>query len=155
MTSPVRLVLALHNHQPVGNFDGVFEAAYQDSYRPFLEILGDYPQLKISLHTSGSLMEWLVDHHPEYIDQLKEFVARGQVEILGGPFYEPILACIPRRDRIGQIRAYSRFLEQVFGQTIRALVDEGADLGLDPDAVRPAHAGLEDVFIALGRRAAP
>lgn len=121
MNSPVRLVLALHNHQPVGNFDGVFEGAYQDSYRPFLEILGDYPQLKISLHTSGSLMEWLVDHHPEYIDQLREFVARGQVEILGGPFYEPILACIPRRDRIGQIRAYSRYLEQLFGQTIRGM----------------------------------
>ena len=40
----------------------------------------------------------------------------------------------------------------IFGQTIRALVDEGADLGLDPESVRPAHAGLEDVFIALGRR---
>jgi alpha-amylase len=121
VNSPVRLVLALHNHQPVGNFDGVFEGAYQDSYRPFLETLADYPTLKISLHTSGSLMEWLVDHHPEYIDQLREFVARGQVEILGGPFYEPILACIPRRDRIGQIRAYSRYLEQLFGQTIRGM----------------------------------
>jgi len=43
----------------------------------------------------------------------------------------------------------------IFGDTIRALVDEGADLGLDPDAVRPAHAGLEDVFIALSRRVAP
>jgi ABC-type multidrug transport system ATPase subunit len=39
----------------------------------------------------------------------------------------------------------------IFGQSIRALVEEGADLGLDPDSVRPAHAGLEDVFIALAR----
>jgi ABC-2 type transport system ATP-binding protein len=42
----------------------------------------------------------------------------------------------------------------IFGQTIRALVEEGADLGVDPASVRPAHAGLEDVFIALGRREA-
>ncbi|HVJ86807.1 MAG TPA: alpha-amylase/4-alpha-glucanotransferase domain-containing protein, partial [Caulifigura sp.] len=28
---------------------------------------------------------------------------------------------IPRRDRIGQIRAYSRYLEQLFGQTIRGM----------------------------------
>jgi 4-alpha-glucanotransferase len=119
--SPVRLVLALHNHQPVGNFDGVFEGAYQDSYRPFLDVLQDYPHLQVALHTSGSLMEWLVDHHPEYIDRLREFVARGQIEILGGPFYEPILACIPRRDRIGQIRAYSRYLEQLLGQKIRGM----------------------------------
>ncbi|MBX3442663.1 MAG: DUF1926 domain-containing protein [Planctomyces sp.] len=121
MHSPVRLVLALHNHQPVGNFDGVFEAAYQDSYRPFLDVLQEYPQLPISLHTSGSLLEWLVGHHPEYVERLREFVSRGQVEILGGPFYEPILACIPRRDRIGQIRSYSRFLEQTFGQPVRGM----------------------------------
>ena len=35
----VRFVFALHNHQPVGNFDGVFEAAYRDSYKPFLDLL--------------------------------------------------------------------------------------------------------------------
>lgn len=121
MHSPVRLVLALHNHQPVGNFDGVFEGAYQDSYRPFLDVLQDYPHLAVTLHTSGSLMEWLADHHPEYIERLREFVGRGQVEILGGPFYEPILACIPRRDRIGQIRSYSRYLEQMFGKPIRGM----------------------------------
>jgi ABC-type multidrug transport system ATPase subunit len=42
----------------------------------------------------------------------------------------------------------------IFGQVIRALVDEGAgaaDLGLDPAAVLPSEAGLEDVFIALAR----
>ncbi|MGD9856487.1 MAG: alpha-amylase/4-alpha-glucanotransferase domain-containing protein [Planctomycetaceae bacterium] len=117
----LRLVLALHNHQPVGNFDGVFEAAAADSYRPFLEVLADYPQLPISLHTSGSLLEWIVEHDPEYVDRLRGFVERGQIEILGGPFYEPILACIPRRDRIGQIRAYTQFLEQTFGCHVRGL----------------------------------
>ncbi len=119
--SHLRLVLALHNHQPVGNFDGVFEAAAADSYRPFLEVLEDYPDLPISLHTSGSLLEWIVQHDPEYVDRLRGFVERGQIEILGGPFYEPILACIPRRDRIGQIRAYSRFLEQTFGCNVRGM----------------------------------
>ena len=121
MDCPVRLVLAIHNHQPVGNFDGVFEEAYRDSYAPFLEMLAEFPQLSIALHTSGSLMEWLVQAHPEYIDRLRSLVERGQVEILGGPYYEPILACIPRRDRIGQIRAYSRSLEQMFGTTVRGM----------------------------------
>lgn len=111
----VRLVLALHNHQPIGNFDGVFEDAYRDSYAPFLDVLRDYPDLSISLHTSGSLLEWLVEKKPEYIDVVREFVDRGQVEILGGPFYEPILASLPSRDRIGQIVTYSRFLEDLIG----------------------------------------
>ena len=119
--SRVRLVLALHNHQPIGNFEGVFESAYQDSYAPFVEILEQYPDLAISLHTSGSLMEWLVAAHPEYIDRVRGLVDRGQVEILGGPFYEPILACIPSRDRIGQITAYSRYLEKLFGCRVRGM----------------------------------
>ena len=29
MTGCVRLALAIHIHQPIGNFEGVFESAYQ------------------------------------------------------------------------------------------------------------------------------
>jgi alpha-amylase len=121
MTPHVRLVLTLHNHQPVGNFDGVFEAAYQDSYKLFLDVLEEFPQLCISLHNSGSLLEWLEANHPEYVERLRGLVQRGQVEIIGGPFYEPILAAIPRRDRIGQIRMYTRHLERLFGTPIRGM----------------------------------
>jgi hypothetical protein len=121
MKPHVRLVLTLHNHQPVGNFDGVFEAAYQDSYQRFLDVLEDYPHIPLVLHNSGSLLEWIESHHPEYIERLRGFVNRGQMEILGGPYYEPILAAIPRRDRIGQIRTYSRHLEQLFGVPVRGM----------------------------------
>lgn len=111
MPHQLRLCLALHNHQPVGNFDHVFEQAYQDSYLPFLDVLERFPNIRISLHTSGSLMEWLDDHHPEYVDRLAEFVAAGRIEIIGGAFYEPILTMIPRRDRVGQIQRYTQWLE--------------------------------------------
>ena len=111
----VRLILALHNHQPVGNFDGVFEAAYRDSYLPFLEVMEDYPDLPFVLHTSGPLLEWLVERQPDYIRRLRRMVDAGRVEILGGGFFEPILPMIPHRDRVGQIRAYSDYLEDVFG----------------------------------------
>lgn len=121
MPPRLRLVLALHNHQPIGNFGGVFEAAFQDSYAPFLAVLEQYPDIPIALHTSGSLLEWLVESHPEYIDRVRLLVDRGQIEILGGPFYEPILACIPRRDRVGQITTYSNYLEQLFGVRVRGM----------------------------------
>lgn len=121
MAGTLRLILALHNHQPVGNFDGVFEQAYRESYRPFLDVIADYPEIPFSLHTSGSLLEWLEQHRPEYIDQLRLLVERGQVEIVGGAFYEPILANIPRRDRIGQIRSYTQHLEKLFGTSVRGM----------------------------------
>jgi alpha-amylase len=121
MPPRARLILTLHNHQPIGNFGGVFEAAYQDAYAPLLDVLDEFPEIPVVMHNSGCLFEWLAAEHPEYIERLRKIVQRGQAEILGGPFYEPILACIPRRDRIGQMQVYSRALEQTFGVPIRGM----------------------------------
>lgn len=121
MNASLRLGLVLHNHQPVGNFDGVFEQAYEDSYRPFLDVFEPYDGLSISLHTSGPLMEWLDQNHPEYLDRLAALVQAGRVEIIGGAYYEAILAMIPSRDRIGQIEMYREWLENRLGGRVRGM----------------------------------
>ena len=114
MKNTIRLCLVLHNHQPVGNFDHVIEQAYRDSYLPFLDVFEGYEHLRIGLHTSGPLMLWLANNHPEYLGRLRQLVALGRVEIIGGPFYEPILTMLPSRDRIGQITKYTRWLQSEF-----------------------------------------
>ncbi|MHC5540976.1 glycoside hydrolase family 38 N-terminal domain-containing protein, partial [Singulisphaera rosea] len=119
--SGVRLIFALHNHQPVGNFDGVFEAAYREGYLPFLEVMEDYPQIPFVLHTSGPLLEWLIERRPDYVSRIRSMVEAGRVEILGGGFYEPIMTMIPHRDRVGQIRTYSSYLREHFGAPIRGM----------------------------------
>jgi alpha-amylase len=121
MPPRIRLILALHNHQPVGNFDHIIQQAFEDSYNPFLEVFSRYESLKMSLHVSGSLMEWLAANQPAYIDKLAELVDREQIEIIGGAFFEPILAMIPGRDRVGQIRSYTRWLQNRLGATIRGM----------------------------------
>ncbi len=121
MSEPIRLCLVLHNHQPIGNFDGVIEQAYQDSYLPFLDVFEAYETLRISLHTSGPLMLWLVKNHREYVDRVKTLVADGRIEIIGGPFYEPILPMLPSRDRVGQIRAYAHYLNDLFQTNVRGM----------------------------------
>lgn len=121
MSHPIRFVLALHNHQPVGNFDHVFEQAYQDSYRPFLDVFERFGDLKCALHTSGCLIEWLDAHHPEYVDRLAALSSAGRVEIIGGAFYEPILTMLPRRDRVGQIRRYTEWLAERLGADVRGM----------------------------------
>ncbi|MEM9413495.1 MAG: alpha-amylase/4-alpha-glucanotransferase domain-containing protein, partial [Planctomycetota bacterium] len=117
----IRLCLVLHNHQPVGNFDGVFEAAYQDSYLPFLEVFEPYEHLKISLHTSGPLATWLSHKHPEYVSRVSELVAHGRIEIVGGAFYEPILAMIPSCDRRGQITSFTSWLQNNWGGKVAGM----------------------------------
>jgi len=121
MSHRIKLCLALHNHQPVGNFDHVFQQAYEDSYLPFLEVFEPFDNLKISLHTSGPLMEWLDRNHSDYLDRLAQLVRAGRIEIMGGAFYESILTMIPSRDRIGQIRTYTKWLQDRLGATVRGM----------------------------------
>ncbi len=112
----IYFAIGIHNHQPVGNFDGVFEDAYKRAYLPFLKMMENYPGIKFALHNSGCLHEWIQEHHPEYVDRLRTMVERGQVEILGGGFYEPILTILPETDRVGQVSSYAEFLKDTFGQ---------------------------------------
>ncbi len=105
----------IHNHQPVGNFDWVLKSAYKKSYLPFLKLLSKYPSIKLSLHTSGFLLDWMVEKCPEYIELLKMMVLRGQVEIVGGGYYEPVLTVIPEADAIAQITLFSDRIEGIFG----------------------------------------
>lgn len=119
MSEPVHFCLVLHNHQPIGNFEDVFEQAYRDSYRPFLDLFEEFPSLRLSLHTSGPLMQWLEQRHPDYVQRLVSLVAAGSIEIIGGPMYEPILTMLSSRDRIGQILNYSDYLNDLFQTRIR------------------------------------
>jgi hypothetical protein len=109
------LGLAVHNHQPLGNFPWVFEQAYQQAYLPLVEALKRHPHVRLSLHYSGCLIDWIVQNHPEFLECLDELVDRRQVEIMGGAYYEPILPAIPDADKSGQIAKMTGFIRQRFG----------------------------------------
>ncbi len=110
----IYLALGVHNHQPVGNFDFVFEEAYRKAYLPFLELLERHPGIRIAQHYSGILLDWLERHQPEFYPRLRALVDRGQVELMTGGFYEPIFPVIPDADKVGQIQKLTGFLEEHF-----------------------------------------
>lgn len=110
----ITFLFGIHNHQPIGNFGHVFEEAYQKSYLPFLEVLAGHPSIKWSLHSTGILWEWMEQNHPEYLDKVSLMVRSGQVELLSGGFYEPILSVIPDADKVGQIQKLNGYLKSHF-----------------------------------------
>jgi alpha-amylase/alpha-mannosidase (GH57 family) len=112
----VSLLLGVHAHQPAGNFPAVMELAHARCYRPFLQTLHRYPGFRFAAHFSGWLLQYLFDHHPGDMALLREMVERGQAELFGGGDMEPVLASIPTRDRIGQIRALSDRLQRLVGR---------------------------------------
>ncbi len=113
--------LILHAHQPVGNFEEVFERAYDDAYQPFLMALEKHPRIRLSLHFSGGLLQWIEKNRPEYFDSLRVLVQNQQVELIGGGFYEPILTAIPESDALEQIERLSEFLKAKFNVSPRGL----------------------------------
>src|SRR5499426_3042512 len=111
----------VHNHQPIGNFDHVMVEATERAYRPFLERLDRRPEVRLTVHCTGSLLEWLRERAPRVFDLLGILAARGQVELLTGGFYEPILAVLPDHDKIGQIERLTTFLKSHFGVRPRGM----------------------------------
>jgi hypothetical protein len=142
----LRFVFAVHNHQPVGNFESVVAKAFRDCYRPFLERLEKHPSFKFSLHFSGPLWEHMERKEKDLFDLIRAMAARGQVELLSGGFYEPILAVIPEEDRVGQVKMMNDFLDARFGRKPRGLWL--AERVWEPHLPKPvAEAGIEYTFL--------
>jgi len=114
MSGSVTLLMAIHCHQPVGNFGFVFEEAYAKAYEPFLRVLERHPAVRLALHYSGSLLDWLSANRPDFLARVRALVARGQVELLASGYYEPILPLLSEEDRQGQLAAMQEALRRRF-----------------------------------------
>ena len=112
--SKLKFVFCVHNHQPSDNFEKVFNKAFKLAYKPFIDIVRQFPEIKISVHYSGSLLEWLVCNKPDFIQKLKHLIDQKQLSILTGGYYEPILTSINRKDRIYQLTKMTSLIKQHF-----------------------------------------
>jgi alpha-amylase len=112
----VRLLLALHFHQPVGNFDSVLRDAVRLCYEPLVAHFERHPGVGAAFHLSGCLIEWLERHEPGLLDRVVALVDSGRIEPLGGGFYEPILSAIPRPDALEQMARLSDWWQKRAGR---------------------------------------
>ncbi len=146
MTQSLYFTLGVHNHQPVGNFPEVFQYATESAYRPFIDRLYEHPGIPMTFHFTGILLRWIAEHHPSLIDRLRVLVERGQVEIQTGGFYEPILPMVPDRDKIGQIRKLTAYVQDLLGCTPTGMWL--AERVWEPSLAKPiAEAGVKYIVI--------
>ncbi len=115
MNKSVALLFGVHAHQPVGNFPEVMNDAHLRCYKPFLHMMEKYPSFCFSIHVSGWLLDYLEKNYPEDMRLLERLVSRGQAELFGAGYSEPVLASIPVRDRLGQLEQMSTLLEKSYG----------------------------------------
>jgi 4-alpha-glucanotransferase len=162
VTARIALSLVLHNHQPVGNFGWVVEDVWARAYAPFIAALEAHPAVRVGLHYTGPLLEWMEQEHPDAIERLAKLTARGQVEMLGGGWTEPILASLPLSDRHAQLVQMRESVQRLFGGVPRGawlaervwepslasdLVDAGyAYTMLDDNHLRAARVPEEEMW---------
>lgn len=113
----VFFLFGVHCHQPVGNLDAVFKKAFLKAYSPFINILEKFPLIKTTLHFSGCLIEWLETEESAFLEKLRTLSQRGQIEMMGGGFYEPMFCSIPEKDVAGQILMMAERMTQLFQKT--------------------------------------
>lgn len=119
--SAISLLFGIHCHQPVDNFSHVVDEATLKSYKPFLEVVSGYPNFKFSVHYSGWLLEYLQKNQKETFRLLCELSEKRIIEFFSGGYYEPILASIPSKDRIDQIKKLNKFIKKNFNQEPKGL----------------------------------
>jgi alpha-amylase len=107
--------MAVHCHQPVGNFGFVFDEAFRKAYEPFIAALERHPGIRVGVHYSGPLLDWFEAHQPAFVQRLRTLADRRQIEFLAGGYYEPLLPLIPEADRRGQIALMRQTLARLFG----------------------------------------
>lgn len=111
----VNLLVTWHHHQPVGNLPESVEYCYQQTYLPILEAMEEAPELKFNLHYTGPLLEYLLQHHTDFLAKLRYLLASGRVEMLSGGFYNPVLADLHHADRVGQVTRMNGWMLKELG----------------------------------------
>lgn len=112
---PVGFVFGIHLHQPVGNFDTVFQDHADRVYLPLLDALAERDLLPLTLHLSGPLLLWLEGARHTLLDRIGPLAHEGKIELLLSGLHEPVLPALPRGERVEQIAWMRERLETRFG----------------------------------------
>lgn len=106
------LVLCVANTQPPGTSGPEVRRACERAYFPMLDLLDEYTSLRLTMHWSGQILEWMELHAPDRLEQLLKLARSGRVEVLGGLHGGAVLPSLPERDAVGQVQQSLRWWRQ-------------------------------------------
>lgn len=94
---------------------------YNSLYKKLASFIFDSQDFGFSFFFSGIQLEWLKQYHEEFVMFLNDVVARRQVELLGGGYYNPIFPLILPCDKVAQIEQLTTAIRRLAGKRPRGM----------------------------------
>lgn len=92
------------------------ENSYQGIFKPFLTFLYANENIRVFLSINGIQLTFLCEKHGEAIELIRAIMARGQLELSGGGYFNPIFPLLFPVDRTGQIEKMNTILRSSLGK---------------------------------------
>ncbi|MDR0955940.1 MAG: glycoside hydrolase family 57 protein [Candidatus Nomurabacteria bacterium] len=132
--------------------EAVLKKVAHKSYLPtskiLLELLKKYPQFKLSLSITGTVIEQCEIWAPELLDVLRELVKTGRVEIVGETYYHSLSFFFSRDEFERQVKMHSDKIFQIFG--VRPTAFRGTELSYNDELGAWADAHKYKAILAEG-----
>lgn len=109
-----------HNEDNTNNeriIHKVAEKSYLPTNQKLLELLNKYPEFKLSLSITGTVLEQLQKWSPQTLESFKDLVKTGRVEIVGETYHHTLAYFYSPSEFETQVKMHQETVEELFGQT--------------------------------------
>ena len=107
----------LHLYQPPTQTKEMVDRIVSESYALLPRLMRRYPQLRLTVNVSGSLLELLeTDGYSPLLEEYRMLAAEGRIELVGSAMYHPILALLPEEEIRRQIELQTEISRRIFGE---------------------------------------
>ena len=95
----------------------VAEKSYIPTNRHLLDLLNRYPEFKLSLSITGTVLEQLEKWSPEALRSFQDLCATGRVEIVAETYHHSLAFFYSRKEFEAQVAMHRDIVQRLFGQT--------------------------------------
>ena len=140
-----------HFYQPPTQSPAILKRICNESYRPLVDLLGEFDRARAAVNITGALTEMLADcGHQDIIDSFKRLAEAGRIEFLESAAYHPILPLIPEAEIRRQIALNRATNQRAFGDVYRPAGFFPPELAYGPSVARAVREGGYRWILAAG-----
>lgn len=111
----IQLQLVVPLHQPLSAGGDELSSACERFYEPFIERIESHPNLALTLHFGGHLLDFLSQHREDLLMRVRALHQARRIEVLSGLFYGGLPSLLPEADIRAQLQMGLEYWESLLG----------------------------------------